>query len=212
MSIPTATPQSSSDDGKFHIPDLDEARTAVVQEVLRAPERRLDNMISQVYDAARLLEMHAVMVSELRKRHRALTTSHWVVTSGIFGTGAAMSSALAFGAGLLEVGAGMGVASSVAAAVVHFVRGRHLSAQRDALSAEKSLDKIFREVHSVDLSEGDEFLISVWDRVRAPLRRAIDGYGIMGLSQASQSDLSGLDAIIKDVGRLRTMASPAKRV
>ncbi len=43
--------------------DLEASRNEVIHAVLRAPERRADNLITRLYDSSRMLEMHATVIS-----------------------------------------------------------------------------------------------------------------------------------------------------
>lgn len=46
-------------------------RLQIVAEVRRAPMRRVDNMITRLYDSARLLRMHAVVMNTIKKDYTA---------------------------------------------------------------------------------------------------------------------------------------------
>jgi hypothetical protein len=50
--------------------DLDAAREEVEEQVRRAPERRIDNMITQLDDSVRLLTMHSVMMDVVRTNYQ----------------------------------------------------------------------------------------------------------------------------------------------
>tara|TARA_B110000208_G_scaffold175709_1_gene221489 strand:+ start:578 stop:862 length:285 start_codon:yes stop_codon:yes gene_type:complete len=47
--------------------DLKESRDSVVREVFKAPERRLDNTITGLFESARTLRLHTSMTEKVRK-------------------------------------------------------------------------------------------------------------------------------------------------
>lgn len=63
--------------------DLAQTRNEVVHEVLKAPERRLDNMVTCLYDSTRLLMMHARVVEAVRADHRSMETRKWGMSGAV---------------------------------------------------------------------------------------------------------------------------------
>ena len=43
----------------------------IMEEVRHAPRRRLDNIITRLYDSARLLAMHATVLEAVRKEYKS---------------------------------------------------------------------------------------------------------------------------------------------
>ena len=70
--------------------DLLRTRREVVQEVYKAPEKRLDNMVTRLYDSARLLHMHSVVADRIRREHSALVWKRMGAAAGV-GLGATVS-------------------------------------------------------------------------------------------------------------------------
>jgi hypothetical protein len=44
----------------------------IISEVKNAPLRRMDNMLTRLYDSARLLHMHAAVMEAIRKDFKSL--------------------------------------------------------------------------------------------------------------------------------------------
>lgn len=63
--------------------DLAQTRNEVVHEVLKAPERRLDNMVTCLYDSTRLLMMHARVVDAVRADHRSMEARKWGMSGAV---------------------------------------------------------------------------------------------------------------------------------
>jgi hypothetical protein len=72
----------TSSEGSLPLQDFDRTREEVAQEVQRAPHRRLDNVISRLYQHARRLRVHARVLGKLasERRRRLIKTvspSEW---------------------------------------------------------------------------------------------------------------------------------------
>lgn len=72
------------------------------------------------------------------------------------------------------------------------------------------LEAMFRKQHFMQLAERDDFVVSLWERVRPQLFATIRTFGLLGLPSVSASELHELDRIAgEEVTRLRRAASKA---
>ena len=73
--------------------DLQTARNEVIEQVLRAPERRIDNMVTQLHNSALMLSVHARVGSAVRRAYSMIGIKQFASTFSIF----ALSQAIAAG-------------------------------------------------------------------------------------------------------------------
>jgi hypothetical protein len=80
--------------------------------------------------------------------------------------------------------------------------------EKNLLSMEE-LSASFQRTHSREISEADEFIVSIWQRIRDNLQLSLKAEGLDKYPSVSDSDLNGLRKILdQDIPRLRRMASP----
>ena len=209
MCVPTEHHQGPSrglwDQGGAAGEFLTSSRDDVIGEVRRAPHRRLDNTVTKLYDAARLLHMHA-SVAELVRADLSGLAWRWAGAAAglaLAGGGAAF---FAFAAGLVPYAAGVG-ALSLAGAGGTFYLGQRARAKAFAHACtDEGLTAAFRRCHVRELAEDDEFVLALWARVRPQLRVALVTAGAKGLPKVSGGDLARLERVrSEDVPRLRRL-------
>lgn len=222
--------------------ELDSNRVAVIREVRRAPARRADNLVSRLYDSARLLRMHATMLRAVRAQVRSTLAGYVAVGVGVplvFGP-AAVATVMA---GFWELAPPLGLVGVAGAAAAYVLGQRRLrglqarfldgtdfgrgGAAMDAGGVgsgvgsllgsgggnNSSLDDIFRREHFRALAEQDDFVLSLWDRARPQVAQAIATFGLLKLPVVSESQLRRLDEIAGDeVTALRRSAGRAFRL
>ena len=136
--------------------DLEQTRMEVIHEVKKAPERRVDNTITHLYDSARLLRTHLLVAnaardaySSARMRWRMGSVAALVCGQGLdYGAMMLGLPQASLFLAIVGVGAGGGV----------FAYGNtQLGISRSDMTSERGLDDFFRETHAYELAEGDEF-------------------------------------------------------
>lgn len=71
------------------------------------------------------------------------------------------------------------------------------------------LDSQFKKAFIRELVDGDEFLSSLWLRVRPRIQNTLSTIGIQNVKKLSLNDLNTIERVAsKDVIKLRKMASP----
>ena len=71
--------------------DLQESRDSVVREVFKAPERRLDNAVTGLFESARTLRLHTSMTEKVRVERRNVWLRHHATTLAVGAGGGAIS-------------------------------------------------------------------------------------------------------------------------
>ncbi|KAL3798428.1 hypothetical protein HJC23_005081 [Cyclotella cryptica] len=190
--------------------DLHQTRDDVVAEVMKAPKRRIDNVITNLHDSVHLLLMHAVVAEDVRSRY---SKRQWENRIQEF-------SSLFAGVGLAALGIHFSVppqfTGGVVAATVLGVGGLRwfnsskLKDVEEQLLSVEELSASFQRTHPREVSEADEFYASVWQRVRDPLRLSLWRTGLADFPAVKKADIQGLQRILdEEIPRLRRLASPS---
>ena len=181
----------------------------IVEAVNMAPLRRVDNSITRLYNSARLLRLHLNIMEGVRKAYNAkwrwwaaMATVSTVSVAG-FGAGALLGGLPQLAVPLFTLSLGVGVGSG-------FLAQRSLAKDERELLSSSGLDKVFRERYVVALAQHDEFIVSLWDRVKQPLQTALRTMGANKIPKVSGFDLDDLDRVIEEeVPHLRKAATKA---
>lgn len=191
--------------------DLDANRREIVASVRRAPSRRVDNLITRLYDHARLLRVHATVLEAIRKdlggRQRKWLGTAAAVT-GLLGAGAAAT----LMTGFWEVAAGLGALEALAMGGLYFASTKDQAARlQHYLDGDGAgLDDVFRREYFLALAEKDDFVVSLWMRVKPQLVRSLSTFGVAKLPRVKPGELATLDEIANvRVPTLRRAASKA---
>jgi len=190
--------------------DLEHTRDEVVDQVLQAPKRRIDNVITNLYDCTATLMLYSKIwndtVSRYNKEWRGCRLQEF---------GMASAAGLAF-AGTNYLGLDAAVSGGVMAASILGVGGlvwyhqTQLSRVKEDLTSIDSLSVSFQRTHARQVQDADEYVASLWQRVRGSLQSALSSAFEDGgsLPTVSASELQKLQDILdKDIPRLRRLAN-----
>jgi hypothetical protein len=171
--------------------------------------RRVDNMITRLYDSARLLRMHATVLAAVRKEYVTEAAKAWgMVATGALSAGGLAGTLVFMGA--WQVGAPLAAVTLFGTAGGAWFTQRQLAARAEYYLDGPGLDEAFRRVYYLQLAERDEFVLQLWERVRPQLATALRTLGIRGAPAAKRSELAALDAIVEaEVPALRRKATKA---
>jgi len=179
----------------------------------RAPERRMDNVITHLHDSVNQLHMHALLLKDIRTRFsKFYWRCRWeevgAATAGIGATALSWT----YGAGVVP----MQLTGSLLASTIlltgglTWYHGSQLAEYERQAKTVEELSVAFRRAYSRQISEGDEYTAAVWQRVRDSLLTAVED--VSSLSQleiVTDTDLNRLqDILINDIPALRRMISP----
>ena len=189
--------------------DLHQTRMDVVAEVMKAPKRRIDNMITHLHDSVQLLWMHATLLEDVRQRYRKRKWECRVQeASGVLGAAGLVSLSV-----YLNLPTGL-TGGAVAAAVVGvggltWYNASKMKEVEVTLTSAEDLSACFQRCYSREVSDADEFTASVWQRIQEPLRLCLHQHGLSNLPSATSGEVASLVKIVeKDIPELRRLASP----
>lgn len=192
--------------------DFERSRAEVREEVRRAPFRRLDNVISRLYQFTRRLRVHSRVLDQLsRERLRHKLGYLLIGTLIVLGTALLVGAEWRFvaegesrwswiGATLL---AGLG---TVAATAGVYRWDKRLRAKN------LSLDALFERTYARELTLGDQTddLRALWASVRDRVRRALEAQG--NFPRLRRGDLKAMERVVNDeVPRLRAQVSTEEK-
>lgn len=84
--VDAASPDESQSLGQGLL-DLEKARDEVVDEAMKAPKRRIDNVITRLADSVHLVQMHATILESIRADYSKELWTHRMTAFGLATTG-----------------------------------------------------------------------------------------------------------------------------
>jgi hypothetical protein len=197
--------------------DLHTARDEVVAEVRKAPARRLDNMLTGLYDAVAQLQMHSRIVQDVQNRFSKLYWQGKRQELGVALSGGSVSAALV--AIDYYASSAMTIPVTVTASIVGatvlvtggmaWYHGRQLDEWELKACEGPELAAAFQRTYARQVNEGDEYTAAMWQRIRDPLGRILRQEGLAAIAKVTDRDLESLQRIVDvDLPPLRREASP----
>lgn len=189
--------------------DLHTARDEVVAEVRKAPQRRLDNVITQLQDAVRQLYMHAQIVQDIRQRWSNLYWQYRLSQIGTAFTGTSLAAGLSSYGGVSADVTGMVVATTIlATGGLTWYQSISLAEWEKQAHSPAQLSLAFQRTHSRAIQDGDEYVAAVWQRIRDHLGVVLSHQSIGEIGVVSRGDLKRLEDLMeKSVPELRRKVS-----
>ena len=189
--------------------DLHQTRDDVLAEVMKAPKRRIDNVITNLHDSVHLLLMHAVVAEDVRSRYskrqwenRIQEFSSAVLGMGLAGLGMHFSVPPQFTGGVVA-------ATVLGVGGMRWFNSSKLKDVEEQLISVEELSASFQRTHPQEVNEADEFYASVWQRIRDPLRMSLWRTGLSDFPAVSKGDVQELQQILdEEIPKLRRKASP----
>lgn len=194
----TYTPIAGAPASSLPTSDFDEAREQLLDELQRAPTRRLDNLITQMQTFAERLRLHAFVIDRA-VRDLASLRLRWRI--GLFVLLAALAGSMFFAGLLLLIPAAIGVYVVLTAVVETIVLPR--SSKRIV----ERFDEYFEKIHERDLlrRDHDNDLRALWAQVEPHVREVVRKSGLENFSKLSRSDRDSLDELIDvEIPKLRS--------
>mmetsp|Transcript_14804 Transcript_14804/g.31894 ORF Transcript_14804/g.31894 Transcript_14804/m.31894 type:complete len:602 (+) Transcript_14804:124-1929(+) len=190
--------------------DLHQTRDDVLAEVMKAPKRRVDNVITNLTDSVHLLLMHSVVAEDVRSRYskrawenRMQELSSVVLGMGMAGLGMHFSVPPQFTGGVVA-------ATMLGVGGMHWFNFSQLKNVEEQLTSVEELSASFQRTHPQEVSEADEYYASVWARIRDPLRLSLWRTGLADFPAVKKGEMEELQRILdEDIPRLRRLASPS---
>ena len=209
MCLPVA--ENTTEEPPSGLQDLHTARDEVVAEVRKAPERRMDNVITHLHDSISQLTMHATILKDIRQRwSRIYWQSKWQELGvGLAGTGLTTVLAMYGGDVAMTVTGSILATTILSTGGLTWYHSSQLQEWERMASSPEELSAAFQRTHARAISDGDEYTAAVWQRIRDHLRIALTQSSISDMPTASDADLKRLQSIIdQDIPELRRLISP----
>ncbi|GAX29022.1 hypothetical protein FisN_7Hh387 [Fistulifera solaris] len=190
--------------------DLETARHEVVEQIRQAPARRVDNVITLLYDSCCLLEMQAKLLQDWHARKSKLFWKAVQQVTGVLTVGSA-ATALWHTTAAATVSSAAAVTSGMAATVLLSTSGlmwyhsTALQAWTEQSQTASELSAAFSRTHAREIQNGDEYTAAVWQRLRHTLPTALS----QSPSKPSAKDIQYLQSILHEqIPALRRQVSP----
>eukprot|EP00541_Cyclophora_tenuis_P019027 CAMPEP_0116551294 /NCGR_PEP_ID=MMETSP0397-20121206/5884_1 /TAXON_ID=216820 /ORGANISM="Cyclophora tenuis, Strain ECT3854" /LENGTH=226 /DNA_ID=CAMNT_0004076183 /DNA_START=261 /DNA_END=941 /DNA_ORIENTATION=+ len=209
MCLPVEDAKGSDADVPPGLIDLHQTRNDVVAEVMKAPKRRVDNVITHLHDSVHQLLMHATLVQDIRTKFRRTLWRHRLTQSASVMAGTGMTSLAYYTELPIHFTGGMVAMTVLGVGGLTWFQSLQLKEYEDSLTTPEALSQAFQRTYAREVTEADEFTASIWQRVREPLRLSMLGLGLGSIPSVSNNDFAKLNQIIEDeIPQLRRIASP----
>lgn len=189
--------------------DLQQTRDDVVLEVMKAPKRRMDNVITHLHDSVHQLLMHIRITEDVCSRYSKVFWIFRMQEIGLFITGSSLVTMGIYNDFSFEIKSGITLVTVFGIALLKWINSFKLVKVEKQFLTDKELDLSFHRTHIREINHTDEFTLSMWKRNKGYLRSSLYNNGINRLSSVKKSDLKILRSILdQDIPRLRRLASP----
>lgn len=191
--------------------DLEETREEVVQEVLNAPKRRIDNEITRLNDSIALLQMHLTIVDDLIKQYKKLQfKTNAIFTTSLLTSLSSAASLFYFQAVPLEVAGGVGLSGTLLSFLYYFYKKQSLINYSEDLISDNSMVSTYKRLYARRLAEKDEFIMSLWQRVHDHLILTLTPAELRNMDKIKPADFKMIENILEvDIPQIRRKAAPA---
>ncbi|CAM9447207.1 unnamed protein product [Choristocarpus tenellus] len=191
--------------------DLEATREDVKAEVMKAPKRRIDNIITRLTDSVHLLQVHTRILDDIQREYNRFKWMRHGTTISLLATGGCLTGGSIYLGGPVEVTGGLVAISLVGAAGLQYTNSKALVAKEDEMLSVEGLNHLFNKGYARELAEGDESISAVWKRIRDNLQVTLSAMGVDGVSRVKSGELRELQRILdKEVPDLRREAAPVR--
>jgi len=208
----TTTTKSSSSSSSMvdgGLSDLHQTRDDVVAEVMKAPKRRVDNIITHLNDSVHLLLMHAKISQDVQTRYAKLVWNHRLQELGSLTTGAGLTMLGLYTSLPMEFTGGLLSMTIVGVGGLRLFNNTKISEAEAQLITSEELSISFQRTYSREIADADEFVANVWQRIREPLKMSLKSFGLANFPSIGSSEMYELQRILdEEIPRLRRNASP----
>ena len=212
---PSTTSSSSSNNNNNSsigsgLADLHQTRDDVVSEVMKAPKRRIDNVITHLNDSIHLLLMHSQVTQDIQKRYSKLVWDNRIQELASLVTGVSLSSIGLYVNLPLEFTGATAAITVLGVGGLKWFNGKKLEEAETNLLSMEELSASFQRTHQREISDADEFTASVWQRIRDHLQLTLKSEGLDDAPSVTQAELDELRRILDvEIPQLRRTASPS---
>ena len=198
MIFNTFVPVPNAPEPALPVHDFEAAREELVREVMRAPARRVDNMLTQVQTFSERLRLHVrvtdAAAGELRSYRDRLRTRSLLLLL-LAGGGAAFTYSADGPPELL-----IALAATAAAIVIAAFYGVSAAARRRERQLLERLPDYVEQLYSRELLERERYddLFELWDQIADRTRRTARELGLLSFPKLRSRELGRLDDLIEN--------------
>ncbi|KAL3811230.1 hypothetical protein ACHAXA_008989 [Cyclostephanos tholiformis] len=190
--------------------DLHQTRDEVIAEVMKAPKRRIDNVITNLHDSVHLLLMHAVVAEDVRSRYSKQLWENRIQEASSLILGTALAGMAAYLSVPPQLTGGVVAATVLGVGGLRWFNSAKLKVTEEQLLSAEELGASFQRTHPQEVSEADEYYASVWQRIRDPMRLNLLRTGLADFPAVGKGQLQDLQNILdEEIPKLRRLASPS---
>jgi hypothetical protein len=190
--------------------DLHQTRDDVIAEVMKAPKRRIDNVITNLHDSVHLLLMHAVVAEDVRSRYSKQLWENRIQEASSLVLGTALAGMSAYLSAPPQLTGGVVAATVLGVGGMRWFNSAKLKVSEEQLLSAEELGASFQRTHPQEVSDADEYYASVWQRIRDPLRLNLLRTGLADFPAVGKGQLRELQSILdEEIPKLRRLASPS---
>ncbi|KAL3806172.1 hypothetical protein ACHAXA_009830 [Cyclostephanos tholiformis] len=190
--------------------DLHQTRDEVIAEVMKAPKRRIDNVITNLHDSVHLLLMHAVVAEDVRSRYSKQLWENRIQEASSLILGTALAGMAAYLSVPPQLTGGVVAATVLGVGGMRWFNSAKLKVAEEQLLSAEELGASFQRTHPQEVSEADEYYASVWQRIRDPMRLNLLRTGLADFPAVGKGQLRDLQNILdEEIPKLRRLASPS---
>lgn len=149
----------TSDSGSWEasLSDLEAQRSEVLEQVKLAPERRIDNMVTELYDSASLLLMHITVLENLRVDFQQARRRIMLAAVGVGGGGNLISlGVLYLLPSIWGFSATLSLSSLLGASGMYLYGNHNLNKRAIEMASPEYLEQMYNRLYVHEIAEGDE--------------------------------------------------------
>lgn len=190
--------------------DLHQTRDDVVAEVMKAPKRRIDNVITHLHDSVHLLMMHAQISNDVKKRYSKMVWDNRIQEVASLATGVSLSGIGIYAQLPMEFTGAAAAFTILGFGGLKWFNTTKLTEAESQLLTMEELSASFQRTHQREISDADEFTASVWQRIRGQLQISLNADGLDNFPTVSHAEFDKLRRILDvEIPQLRRLASPS---
>jgi hypothetical protein len=211
MCLPVKNPEGQTSPSiGAGLADLHQTRNDVVAEVMKAPKRRIDNVITHLNDSIHLLLMHAQIIQDVQKRYSKMVWDNRIQELASLTAGVSLSTIGVYAQLPMEFTGAAAAITILGVGGLKWFNTTKLTETEAQLLTMEELSASFQRTHQREISDADEFTASVWQRIRDQLQMSLKAEGLDAAPTVSKDELNELRTILDtEIPKLRRLASPS---
>ena len=193
--------------------DLEHTRDDVVEQVMKAPKRRVDNVITNLYDSTATLMLYSKIWNDVVGRFNREWRNCRFQEVGLAAAGALSIGSLNYASIDVALQGGVFGASVLGVGGLFWYNQSYLRRLQEDLIAPESLSLSFQRTHVRQVQDADEFTAALWQRARGSLQTALHHAfeSSSTLPTVSQAEIQNLQDILEtQIPRLRRQANDTR--